>query len=66
MLVLTRNLNESIEFDGGITVTILESRGKRVKVGIEAPKSIGIRRTNDGGPRTLPLHGARRRPVKVA
>lgn len=45
MLVLTRRPNEQIEIgEDRITVTVLEVRGGRVRLGIEAPASIGIRR----------------------
>lgn len=45
MLVLTRRSNERIEIgDNRITVTVLEVHGGRVRLGIEAPASVGIRR----------------------
>ncbi len=44
MLVLTRRLDESIVIDGGITVTILRVQGDKVRLGIEAPKEIPIKR----------------------
>lgn len=45
MLVLTRRPNERIEIgDSRICVTVLEVRGGRVRLGIEAPASVGIRR----------------------
>jgi len=45
MLVLSRNVGESIEIAGGITITINRvSRGK-VRLGIEAPKEIKVLRT---------------------
>ena len=45
MLVLTRKVKESITIGNNITVTVLEIRGNQVRVGIEAPKSIPINRT---------------------
>ena len=44
MLVLSRKKYQSIVIGDGITVTILEIRGKTVRLGIEAPKEIPIRR----------------------
>lgn len=42
MLVLTRKLNESLVIDGDIVVTVVEVRGNRVKLGIEAPAGVGV------------------------
>jgi carbon storage regulator len=44
MLILTRKLDEKINIGDDITVTLLEIKGTQVKLGIEAPKSIGIHR----------------------
>ncbi len=45
MLVLTRGLKQQIEIgDRMVTVTVLEVKGGRVRLGIEAPDSISIRR----------------------
>ncbi len=44
MLVLARKFNESIVIDGGIKITILEIRGQQIRLGIEAPKEVGIMR----------------------
>ncbi len=51
MLVLTRKPNESVVIDGRITVTILRVQGDKVRLGIEAPKGIPIRRTELVGSR---------------
>ncbi len=45
MLVLTRKLDESIVIDSRITVTILRVQGDKVRLGIEAPKDVGVRRS---------------------
>lgn len=45
MLVLSRKLNESIVVDGNIKITIVGIRGNHVRVGIEAPGSIPIIRS---------------------
>lgn len=45
MLVLTRGLKQKIEIgDRLVTVTVLEVKGGRVRLGIEAPENISIRR----------------------
>jgi carbon storage regulator len=45
MLVLTRGLKQQIVIDGGIiTVTVLDVRGGRVRLGIEAPAEVPVRR----------------------
>ena len=42
MLILTRKLNESVIIDGDIKITILGTKGKDVKIGIEAPEDVKI------------------------
>lgn len=44
MLVLERKLNEMIVIDGGITIKLVSVVGGRVRLGIEAPKSVRIDR----------------------
>ena len=44
MLILTRKIDESIVIADDITVTVLEISGERVKIGIDAPRSITILR----------------------
>jgi carbon storage regulator len=45
MLVLTRKSNESIVIDGKIEVRIVAIRGQRVKLGIDAPSSVAVNRS---------------------
>ncbi len=45
MLVLSRKKNESIVVDDEIVITVLEIRGDKVRLGIEAPKSVPIHRS---------------------
>lgn len=45
MLVLSRKKNESIIVDDAIVITVLEIRGDKVRLGIEAPKSVPIHRS---------------------
>jgi len=44
MLVLTRQVGQSLIINDNITVTIISISGNNVKVGIEAPKEIIILR----------------------
>jgi carbon storage regulator len=44
MLVLTRKANESIVINGDITLTVVEVRGNRVKLGIIAPQEVPVMR----------------------
>ncbi len=44
MLVLTRRLGETIVIDGNIRVTVLDVRGERVRLGIEAPANVPVYR----------------------
>jgi carbon storage regulator len=44
MLVLSRKLNESIVIDGDIRIKVVGIRGNQVRLGIEAPDSVGILR----------------------
>ena len=44
MLVLTRNINQSIVINNDVSVTILDVKGKQVRLGIEAPRSIDVHR----------------------
>ena len=44
MLVLSRKKNESIIINDHVTVTVVEIRGDKVRLGIEAPKEISVHR----------------------
>ena len=44
MLVLSRKKNESIVINENIVVTIVEIRGDKVRLGIEAPRDIPVHR----------------------
>ena len=44
MLVLTRRRNESVVVGEGVTVTILEIRGDRVRLGIVCPVEMSVHR----------------------
>jgi len=44
MLILTRKLGEQIAIGDDIRITLLEIKGSQAKLGIEAPRSMGIYR----------------------
>ena len=44
MLVLSRKKNESIMIGDSIVITIVEVRGDRVRLGIEAPPEVPVHR----------------------
>ena len=44
MLVLSRKKNESIVINNDIVVTVVEIRGDKVRLGIEAPKDVTVHR----------------------
>ena len=45
MLILTRKKNESIKINENIEITILDMDGGSVKIGINAPRSVRILRS---------------------
>ena len=47
MLVLSRNHGESIQIGEDITITVLEAGRKQAKLGINAPKELEIKRTDN-------------------
>ena len=44
MLVLTRSKGQQIVIDGSIRVTIVEVRGDRIRIGIDAPPEVRVDR----------------------
>ncbi len=44
MLVLSRKKNESIVIDDRIVITVVEVRGDKVRLGIDAPRDVSIHR----------------------
>ena len=44
MLVLSRKKNESIVINNDVTVTVVEIRGDKVRLGIVAPKEVPVHR----------------------
>ena len=45
MLVLSRKLNESVVINDQIVVTVVEVRGDKVRLGIQAPRDVPIHRS---------------------
>jgi carbon storage regulator len=44
MLVLSRKINETIIINDNIVITVVDIRGDKVRLGIEAPKDIPVHR----------------------
>ena len=44
MLVLSRKMNECIVINDDITITVVEIRGDKVRLGFDAPKEVTIHR----------------------
>ena len=44
MLVLTRGIGEQIVIDGNIVVTIVSIDGNKVRLGVQAPRSVRVDR----------------------
>lgn len=59
MLVLSRKRNESIVIDDRIVITVIEVRGDKVRLGIQAPLEIPVHRSevydaiNSGNPEAV-------------
>ena len=75
MLVLSRQVNEAIEIEGGVLVTVVSIRGDKVRLGIEAPKELSvhrfevaeaIRRENRKAAQVTPSASVNRVPVPAA
>jgi carbon storage regulator len=45
MLVLTRRSNQSIVIGTDVTITVLEIHGDSVRIGIDAPRSVQVHRS---------------------
>lgn len=44
MLVLSRKVGEVIQIDDSITITLIELRGGRARIGVNAPRNMQILR----------------------
>jgi carbon storage regulator len=60
MLVLTRKVGEQLIIGDGVIIRVVDARGRKVRIGIEAPPEISIRRSEvDADPGAeLTLSGA--------
>ena len=45
MLVLSRKVGESVVIEGGIVICVLAVSGGRIRLGIEAPAEVSVRRS---------------------
>jgi carbon storage regulator len=45
MLVLSRRVGEMIQIGDDVTLTVLEVRGDVVRIGIQAPRSVAVHRS---------------------
>lgn len=55
MLAITRKVGEEIKVDGDIRIVVLQIKGNRVRIGIDAPQSTRIIRAeiDDTQPRRI-------------
>jgi carbon storage regulator len=44
MLILTRRPTQTVTIGNEITVTVLEIRGRQVRIGVDAPRNIAVLR----------------------
>lgn len=44
MLILSRNVGDSLVIGDNVSVTVLSVKGKQVKIGIDAPKDVSVHR----------------------
>lgn len=66
MLVLTRKLDEEIVLPGlGVSITLLEVHGQRVRLGIRAPDSVVVLRSELADAALLPREECKVRIRKV-
>jgi carbon storage regulator len=68
MLVLSRKKDESIVINNDITIVVVEIRGDKVRLGVEAPKEVPVHRREvfEAIARGEPLDAAALAPPEVA
>ena len=44
MLILTRRVGESLMIGDDVTITVLGVKGNQVRIGVNAPKEVGVHR----------------------
>jgi carbon storage regulator len=60
MLILTRKIDQTFVIGDNVTVTVLQVRGDRVRIGVNAPPDVRVRRGEkaEGMRATDPPHDA--------
>ncbi len=66
MLVLSRKQDESLVINGQIRITILKTSGAKVRLGIDAPQSVDVLRSELVAANLAPRKGTRRPPAKAS
>jgi len=66
MLVLSRKKNECIIIDDNIIITVVEVRGDKVRLGIEAPREVPVHRSEIYEAIQAELAAAKKVPPKVS
>lgn len=66
MLVLSRKAGEQLRIGDDVIISVLEVRGHRVRLGIQAPGSTRIMRAELCEWQDEPQHGVERHPVALA
>ena len=66
MLVLTRKYQEKIRIGDNITITVLRTKGKAVRLGIEAPTNVPVIRGELSFERAVDAEDPDRLPGRVA
>lgn len=68
MLVLSRKKNESIVINNDITIVVVEIRGDKVRLGVEAPKEVPVHRreVHDAIKRAEEIEAAGKKPGDVS
>jgi len=68
MLVLSRKQNEAIVIDDAITITVIEIRGDKVRLGVESPREMPVHRreVHEALQRPTQQEATRPRPVDLS
>jgi carbon storage regulator len=63
MLVLSRKPGEQVVLGNGVTLTVVEVRGERVRLAFDAPAQVRILRAELARPQEGPAGGGRAEPA---
>jgi carbon storage regulator len=44
VLILTRRVGEAVKIGDDVTITVLRIKGNQVRIGVDAPKTLSVRR----------------------